>query len=348
MAEFSYASDIAPLRSTFFPASGMTRLESQQLAARSAKEIDPLDTKIRETRQNLIKAVEADNAFEMQKLQVEEAKRVAKMKADTDSRLPMLMTELDTVLNNPSSTPNQKAVEYGKIAMRYSNLATYNPAASTLLSGAGKQVTTLQANEEDQYRKNAAIDQKRMAGIEFATRLGDAEAVKKLSTSTDPAELASAYGSLSTRVAEEKKKEDERALAKAKYDQEEKARSARLDMYKGMEVTLRSVGRSKLDDETVVGSTTNRTAEDILKEQKQEAERLKQLKISEADRIRMKQMWKVLHPDKKETDAPSDDNKLFTDLTNKVFTGIVTNSGGETIPKAKPAEISAWDSAPAP
>jgi len=328
MAEFSYASDIAPLRSTFFPASGMSRLQRQQLDTRYAREIEPLETKQRELQRDMLKMVESEDAFEMQKLQLEEAKRTAQMRSETNTRLPELMTELESVLGNPSLDSNTKAVEVGKLNMKYSNLATYNPSVATLLSGANKQVSSLQSIEADKAQKAATNEQKRLSVISSAIQSGDTGLVNKL---TDPAtrdtvDINTAYQTLAQRSQEEKKAEQELKQLQGQYQQSENIRKSQLGMFQNFETAIRSMGRTKGDEYTAPSTTLERTPEQIQQEADSENYRGTKLTLNDAERVRLQQMWLVLNPTMKPENMPADNALLYQDVSNKVYSGLSSYS----------------------
>ena len=346
MAEFSYASDIAPLRSTFFPASGMSRLQRQQLDTRYAKDIEPIDAKRREIEKDMLKMIESEDAFEMQKLQLEEAKRTAQMRADTDTRLPALMTELDSVLGNKGIDTNTKAMEVGKLNMRYSNLATYNPSVATLLSGANRQVASMQSIDEDKKRQSALDEQKRLSIISSAIQIGDTALVKKLTdpTTRDTVDLNEAYQTLGQRSQEAKDLDKAIAKQKVQYEQTENVRKSQLSMLQNFETSIRSMGRAKGDGYEVPSTTAERTAEQIAQDARDESQRAATLTLAETERLRLKQMWTVLNPKEKPENAPTKDNELYGAVSNRVYAGIFSNSLSPPPPKSR--EEAAFEAPP--
>jgi hypothetical protein len=328
MAEFSYASDIAPLRSTFFPASGMSRLQRQQLDTRYAREIEPIETKQRQLQKDMLNMVESEDAYEMQRLQLEEAKRTAKMKSETNTRLPELMTELDSVLSNPKLDSNTKALEVGKLNMKYSNLATYNPSVATLLSGANKQVASLQGIDQDKKQQSATDEQKRLSVISSAIQIGDTDLIKTL---TDPAtrdtvDINTAYQKLGQRSQEEKRAEQESKKLQAEYEQSENIRKSQLGLFQNFETVIRSMGRAKGDEYQAPSTTVEKTPEQIQSEQNAENTRATNLSLAESERMRLQQMWLVLNPTMKPESIPASDQQLYRDVSNKVYSGLSTYS----------------------
>lgn len=328
MAEFSYASDIAPLRSTFFPASGMSRLQRQQLDTRYAREIEPIETKQRQLQKDMLNMVESEDAYEMQRLQLEEAKRTAKMKSETNTRLPELMTELDSVLSNPKLDSNTKALEVGKLNMKYSNLATYNPSVATLLSGANKQVASLQGIDQDKKQQSATDEQKRLSVISSAIQIGDTDLIKTL---TDPAtrdtvDINTAYQKLGQRSQEEKRAEQETKKLQAEYEQSENIRKSQLGLFQNFETVIRSMGRAKGDEYQAPSTTVEKTPEQIQTESNAENTRATNLSLAESERMRLQQMWLVLNPTMKPESIPTSDQQLYRDVSNKVYSGLSTYS----------------------
>ena len=328
MAEFSYASDIAPLRSTFFPASGMSRLQRQQLDTRYAREIEPIETKQRQLQKDMLNMVESEDAYEMQRLQLEEAKRTAKMRSETNTRLPELMTELDSVLSNPKLDSNTKALEVGKLNMKYSNLATYNPSVATLLSGANKQVASLQGIDQDKKQQSATDEQKRLSVISSAIQIGDTDLIKTL---TDPAtrdtvDINTAYQKLGQRSQEEKRAEQESKKLQAEYEQSENIRKSQLGLFQNFETVIRSMGRAKGDEYQAPSTTVEKTPEQIQAERNAENTRATNLSLADSERMRLQQMWLVLNPTMKPESIPTSDQQLYIDVSNKVYSGLSTYS----------------------
>jgi hypothetical protein len=328
MAEFSYASDIAPLRSTFFPASGMSRLQRQQLDTRYAREIEPIETKQRQLQKDMLNMVESEDAYEMQRLQLEEAKRTAKMKSETNTRLPELMTELDSVLSNPKLDSNTKALEVGKLNMKYSNLATYNPSVATLLNGANKQVASLQGIDQDKKQQSATDEQKRLSVISSAIQIGDTDLIKTLTdpTTRDTVDINTAYQKLGQRSQEEKRAEQESKKLQAEYEQSENIRKSQLGLFQNFETVIRSMGRAKGDEYQAPSTTVEKTPAQIQSEQNAENTRATNLSLAESERMRLQQMWLVLNPTMKPESIPASDQQLYRDVSNKVYSGLSTYS----------------------
>lgn len=241
MADFSYATDIAPLRSQFFPVGGMSRLERQQLDTRYAKEIDPIDAKRREMQVNMLKMQEQELSFEAQKLQLEEAKRTARMKLETETRLPALMSDL-SVLENPALDTNAKAVEIGKINMKYAAIAPYDPRVSTLLQSANNQISTLNNIDENKSRKAAIEEQKRTALLSTAVQLGETKVAQDIASSDGINPLEQSYINLAKGQETRTKAKIEREQQELRREQEENIRKGQLDLYKTFESRLKALG----------------------------------------------------------------------------------------------------------
>lgn len=253
MAEFSYATDIAPLRSQFFPVGGMSRMERQQLDTRYAKDIEPIDAKRREMQLNMIKLQEQETSYELQKMQLEEAKRVARMKLETETRLPSLMTELDSVLNNSTLDTNTKATEVGKINMRYAGIATYDPRVNTLLQSANNQVNTLNNIDENRARRDAVEEQKRTALLSTALQLGETKVAKDIAAAGGVTPLEQSYIDLAQGQETRAKTKAELEQQQLRREAEENIRKGQLDLYKTYETRLKSLGAIN-DEGDLLGS----------------------------------------------------------------------------------------------
>jgi hypothetical protein len=254
MADFSYATDIAPLRSQFFPVGGMSRLEKRQLDTRYAKEIDPLDAKRREMQVNMLKLQEQEVSFEMQKMQLEEAKRTARMKLETETRLPSLMSDLD-VINNPALDTATKATEVGKLNMKYAAIAPYDPRVSTLLQAANNQVTTLNNIDENKSRKAALEEQKRTALLSTAIQLGETKVAQNIAESDGISPMEQSFIDLAKGQETRAKTKSDLQQQELKRAAEENIRKGQLDLYKTYESRLQSLGALTKDGDlpTTIG-----------------------------------------------------------------------------------------------
>ena len=329
MAEFSYATDIAPLRSQFFPVGGMSRLERQQLDTRYAKEIDPIDAKRREMQVNMLKMQEQELSFEAQKLQLEEAKRTARMKLETETRLPALMSDL-SVLENPALDTSAKAVEIGKINMKYAAIAPYDPRVSTLLQSANNQISTLNNIDENKSRKAAIEEQKRTALLSTAVQLGETKVAQDIASSDGINPLEQSYINLAKGQETRTQAKIERDQQELRREQEENIRKGQLDLYKTFESRLKSLGALNDDGDlpTSIGGATAKKGQPNISIAQTFA-------LNPANRVQLEAMMLQLNP----TLTPDQVKKvsaedLYRATAMKVYSGLRENT--PSIPTVSP------------
>jgi hypothetical protein len=335
MADFSYATDIAPLRSQFFPVGGMSRLERQQIDTRYAKEIDPIDAKRREMQVNMIKLQEQEVSYEMQKMQLEEARRTARIKLETETRLPALMGELDSVLNNNQLDTNTKATEIGKLNMRYAAVAPYDQRVSTLLQAANNQVNTLNNIDENALRKANLAEQRQTSLLSTAVQMGETKVAENIAKSDgiiSPSEQP--FIDLAKGAEQTIKVKNIRDQQKQIIEREDKIRQGQYDLFKTFETRLNSIGRLKdtSDDEetplSIAGSSKpNETIQNIVT--------TKDLTLNRANRIQLESMMLQLNPKLKPEQLKGvSDQNLFRAASQKTLQGLRANT--PAIPTVSP------------
>ena len=330
MAEFSYATDIAPLRSQFFPVGGMSRLERQQIDTRYAKEIDPIDAKRREMQVNMIKLQEQEVSFEAQKLQLEEAKRTARMKLETETRLPSLMGDLDSVLNNSKLDTNTKATEVGKLNMKYAAIAPYDQRVATLLQAANNQVTTLNNIDENRIRKEALEEQKRTSLLSTAVQLGESKIAQDIASSNGITPIEQSYINLAKGEEQRNKTKLEREQEKLNREAQDKIRQGQLDLYKTFESRLKSLGALNDDGDlpTSIGDSKAKNGQPNLSIAQTFA-------LNPANRVQLEAMMLQLNPtltlDQVKKVSPED---LYRATAMKVYSGLRENT--PSIPTVSP------------
>lgn len=323
MAEFSYASDIAPLRAQFFPIGGISGVERRQLAAQYEKQIAPIEKNRRATQLQMLQAQDQELQFEARKLQLQEAKREAKMKADTENRLPTLMTELDGVLNNPALDTNTKATEVGKINMKYAGISTYNPAVNTLLQSANNQINTLSNIDQNKDRLAQIEEQKRTALLGVAVQTGDAEIAKAIAEQDGVSELEKGYIGLAEKEAARNKAKIEQEQTKQQLEAAEQSRKEQLDRFKLYESRLKDLGAlgDTIDVGTIGGTSKTKT------------QAKPEFKVTPQNRIQLEALMLQLNPTLSLSEVQNTKDKdLYTATVLKVQQGLTELSPSPKAP----------------
>lgn len=177
----NFNTDIAPLRSQFFPVGGLRQSEFRQLQAIDAQTIAPLREQSMKMVNNILNLQQQELSYERSQLALETARRRAKMEVDAMGQLPALTEKLDAILNDKSKDSFEQTKEISRLQMGMASTLPFSPAMQNIFSSAA---TTAQANaaqvrkeEEDQRRKET-----REAGIHHA--LAQAGAVDEVDRST--------------------------------------------------------------------------------------------------------------------------------------------------------------------
>ena len=227
----NFNTDIAPLRSQFFPVGGLRQSEFQQLQAIDAQTIAPLREQSMKMVNSILNLQQQEMSYEQSQLALETARRRSKMEVDAMGQLPALTEKLDSILNDDSKNAYEQTKEISRLQMGVASALPFSPAMRNIFSAAS---STVQADANQQ--KKAEEDERRSLGILHTLgQVGALDAIQK--RTTDPAsaggvevtseeqayeDLASEMKGRSEVTAAAKQQELERAEFKSHIDNKRK------------------------------------------------------------------------------------------------------------------------------
>jgi hypothetical protein len=144
MAEFSYESDIAPMRGGNFY-SGSVPVGSDYQRFLTMKSLVDKDSR------NRIQELE----FERQKMQLENAKEAARLEREALTAIPEVTKALTSVMQDPSLDDSAKTAKVAELKFQYANPAASSKTIGSLFTAAEG---TIEARKADRDRVNALIN----------------------------------------------------------------------------------------------------------------------------------------------------------------------------------------------
>jgi hypothetical protein len=176
-----FNSDIAPLRSQFFPVGGLRQSEFQQLQAIEAQTIAPLREQSMKMANNILNLQQQNLAYERSQLALESARRRSKMEVDAMGQLPALTESLDAILNDKSKDSFEQTKEISRLQMGMASALPFSPAMQNIFAAAAN---TVQADANKQ-RKAEEAERRSLGILHTLGQVGALDAIQK--RTTDPA-----------------------------------------------------------------------------------------------------------------------------------------------------------------
>ena len=253
MASIAFNSDIAPLRSQFFPVGGLRQSEFAQLQAID-QQIQPMRDQQMKLVNNMLNLQQQELAFERSQLALDSARRKAKMEVDAMGMLPEISSRLEGISSDDSKDSFQKSKEIAQEKMRYANVLQFSPALQDLFSSASSVV---QADGNRERQKQAEERRAQGAIYQIAQVGGDVDPFI-----TDPSSEGGvnitpnerAFQGLSSEMQKRQTKSEEAAAAKIKRSLEDQQIAARRSRLEDFDKTLKGLKVIDADDDFIVGS----------------------------------------------------------------------------------------------
>lgn len=239
MAEFSYESDIAPLRGdNFLTGPVPTGMEYQKfLTTKNFIERGLLAEKAG------LEAERSKLAFESQKLQIEESTRKLREERDALTVLPDITKRLTDIRNNPELDDTQKIIKSAELESEYITATTRSPEVKNLF---GTFNNSIKAKKEDLDRSN------NLAYTLIQSGQGDA-AKKILEGRTDPMAANFMVAADAVSAAKKQESESKSALKEQEFARgmDKETRAAQTEMLKDYMKTIRRLEPPKPSADTL-------------------------------------------------------------------------------------------------
>jgi len=239
MAEFSYSSDISPLKGEYFSGSSLSDREQSMLTSKFRAVRDPaIETQIK-LQNEMIKLQSQDLQFRTQQFQLERAKEEAKLERESLAAIPEATKALTSIMDNPELDDYQKMAGIAEVRFKLPQLAT-TEKGKALFAGAEDRLMIRKAEED---RTNALAYSLAQAG--------EPEAVAKIMEGkNNPMAEEYIIGATASRAAKEEEKRilKESGLAKAAAEREAATLTAQTTLMKDYMSTLRKLSPPKEDE----------------------------------------------------------------------------------------------------
>ena len=186
----NFNTDIAPLRSQFFPVGGMRASDFRRMQAVHTQSMLPMQEQTMKMANNLLNMQQQDLAYQRSQEALAATRRKAKGEIEAMEHMPTVMENLTNILNDKSKDAFEQTSDITRLQMSMAGALPYSPAMQNMFSSAAQ---TAQANaakarkeEEDARRK-----EQRDAGILHTLgQVGAHDAVRK--RITDPSSAGGA------------------------------------------------------------------------------------------------------------------------------------------------------------
>ena len=318
MDEFSYSSDIAPLRKDYFSdlasARGLTEREKQSLGSQYAASLNAsLDSQIKSSSAMVELQSQAQRqslAFQEAQLKLQQARKQIQDELAFEQVKPELESTLNSILSDPTKDAPTKMMDLAK---------TRNQIFSKI--GANAQVNSIfEANAEALKTKDLYSQQRNQAAY-AAAQLGDKTAVEKIVGKDTEQGLI--YGTLADAAAAENVKKGQAAAQTALFEQAQEQQKTLLGNWKDQFNFLKELDeKNQLNISTGEGqygaATTEPVKEGFL--------------FDKTDRAKLEGMYKRLNPSFRNKPVGRDvipDIKLFTETYDGTLNTIDELSGGK-------------------
>ena len=249
MATFSFNTDIAPLRSQFFPVGGMRQSEFRQLMGGYTQSILPLQEENMKMANNLLNLQQQELAYERSQLALATARRRSKMELDAMGKMPQISARLGEIAQDPSTDSFEKMKEINQLKMNFASTLQYSPAMQDMFSSAAGMVQSdlnkQKYDEAEKRRSQGAIYQIAQLGCDVEPYITDP--ASEGGATVTPNERV--YQGLSQEMRGRETLKKETALAKARQDADQRFRTDRKAVLKDFSATLK--GLDVIDDDFV-------------------------------------------------------------------------------------------------
>lgn len=238
---FDYQSDIAPLRQQFFPMlQGGQNFKANLNYHQSV--VMPMQEQTMKLQGNMLRMQQQEMMFERQKLELDTARRRARMEIETMERMPELNKRLSEMFGDPAKSSADLADSVAALTMEMAPAAAYSPAIQSVLNSANNRVKASEQREYKQTILEDRDDRRRHGVMSSAMQIGDTNTVKRLAESDGVIdEFEQAY--IDTAGSYKARTEEKQQLYadKEAYERAEKLRKEKLDEFSSYQSTLKSL-----------------------------------------------------------------------------------------------------------
>tara|TARA_B100000287_G_scaffold425486_1_gene471883 strand:+ start:6044 stop:7066 length:1023 start_codon:yes stop_codon:yes gene_type:complete len=144
-----FNSDIAPLRSQFFPVSGMRASEFRQIQGLHDELVAPAQQRTMQLQNQIMGMQQQDMAYERAQIELGNARRSAQQQTAALEIVPEVTDKLTGIVNNPSKDPFDRVKEVNALAMGYSSTLAHSPVLQNMFQSATNSIQADHNKERD-------------------------------------------------------------------------------------------------------------------------------------------------------------------------------------------------------
>jgi len=210
--------------------------------------IAPLQQQMIKQQSMMLQSQSQELAFQRQKQDYDNAKRRARLEADSLAMIPELNKRLE-VFDDPNMSTEDLAAQIGEITMEMAPLAVYSPQMEAVLKSAQSRVDSQMQQDYRQSQRESREEQRRLGLMSSAAQIGDVETIQKLAEAGGIDETEQAYMDVAGTYRQRAQDKAQKESAKEQDAQKESARKEMYGVYSNIEKNL--LGLKTVDDEEI-------------------------------------------------------------------------------------------------
>lgn len=246
MEDFSYSSDISPLKGDYFSGSSLSERDKGLLASKYKTAIDEsLDSQLK-TQKDMLQVQAQSLDFERTKTALESAKKEARQQIEFEKLYPEISKRIIGIQSDTSLDPLSRITELETARAEYGDAVIKNPQLNTIFNAS---INGISAYETEKNRRDSMAMQ--------LVNLGAKDVIKTMYpdvTTGIGKTLYDAADAVDIRNKEEIKLKKDVASQELKLEQAKAARKLDLDILKGHESALRSFAPKGTSDDDFIAA----------------------------------------------------------------------------------------------
>ena len=246
MEDFSYSSDISPLKGNYFSGSSLSDRERSMLSSKYKTATDAaLDSQLKSQKEMLQTQSQALD-FERTKFALESAKKEARQQVEFEKLYPEISKRIVGIQSDTSLDPLSRIANLEKTRTEYGDAVIKNPQLNTIFNAS---INGISAFETEKNRRDTMAMQ--------LVNLGAKDVIKTMYPDINTGmgkTLYDAADAVDVQRKEETKLKKDIATQQLEVDQAKAARKLDLDILKGHESALRSFAPKGTSDDDFIAA----------------------------------------------------------------------------------------------
>ena len=174
-----YNQDIAPLRQEYFPMLAGERGFDQAMKYRQDV-LMPMQMQTMKLEQHSMSMQRQDLAYETQKFSLAQSRQKAKSQLDFMEKLPDLMSQLDSITNDPEKDSYTATKDLIGLQMQYAPSMQHNPLIGTLFTSANSSLNVDRIRQEKEDREAEKEESRKFGLMTMTAQQGATDQTREL------------------------------------------------------------------------------------------------------------------------------------------------------------------------